>query len=83
MFFWKKSHSHNSLRQHNPDGTVVQQTGEGSPQEINFQPDQGPGAEFVEKDVNFSSAFMPFVKNYVSNLSHNKVFPIFSLLSRS
>lgn len=69
--FWKKSPSQTSI-----DTAQVPQPAEASvsSQDLNslaFQPDAG-GPEFVEKDVNFSSLFMPFVKNYVSNLSHNK-----------
>lgn len=78
MFFWKKSHSHHSLR-------VSQGTAEAATpaptegQEIAFQPDSS--AEFVERDVNLTSLFMPFIKNYVSNLSHNKVNPLEDKLS--
>lgn len=38
--------------------------------DVTMQPDGG--SEFTEKDVNFTSFFMPFVRNYVSNLAHNK-----------
>jgi len=38
--------------------------------DVAVQPDAG--SEFTEKDVNFSSMFMPFIRNYVSNLSAGK-----------
>lgn len=52
----------------------------GQPQsDITLTPDAGEG-EFMQKDVNFSALFVPFVKNYVSNLSANKVIFLYSLL---
>lgn len=68
-FFWRKSHSQQSLTQPAVDNAGA------STQDVNqiaFQPDGG-STEFVERDVNLTSLFMPFIKNYVSNLSHHQV----------
>jgi hypothetical protein len=65
MGLFKKNHN-------SADPVVITPTSNGthSP-EVVLQPDSS--TEFTERDVNFSSLFMPFVKNYVSNLSANKV----------
>lgn len=64
MGLFKKHHNAEPVAlTHDTNGTHAQ--------EPVLQSDAGePG--FTEKDVNFTSLFMPFVKNYVSNLSANK-----------
>lgn len=70
-FFWRKSHSQQHL---DTPGAVhdggVMSTSSTDLNNIEFKADQG--SEFTPQDVNLSSLFMPFIKNYVSNLSHNK-----------
>lgn len=68
-FFWRKSHSQQSLTQ---PVAVDNAAVSADTNHISFQPDAG-STEFVEKDVNLTSLFGPFIKNYVSNLSHHQV----------
>lgn len=69
-FFWRKSHSQQTLTtQPAVDSTGAPMSADTN--QLAFQPDVGSN-EFVEKDVNVTSMFMPFIKNYVSNLSHHQ-----------
>jgi len=69
-FFWRKSHSQQSLTQQ-PGAVDHASVSAQDVNQVAFQPDVG-SQEFVEKDVNLSSLFMPFIKNYISNLSHHQ-----------
>lgn len=66
FFSFRKSHSQNNVAVDNASLSSSQQ-------DVAFQPDAAPNGEFVEKDVNVTSVFGPFIKNYVSNLSHHQV----------
>eukprot|EP00026_Physarum_polycephalum_P008809 Phypoly_transcript_08910.p1 GENE.Phypoly_transcript_08910~~Phypoly_transcript_08910.p1 ORF type:complete len:414 (+),score=48.49 Phypoly_transcript_08910:75-1316(+) len=67
-FFWRKSHSQQSVLSHSGgvDNASVSDT-----HQVSFEPDTG-STEFVESDVSLPSLFAPFIKNYVSNLSHHQ-----------
>ncbi len=62
--FWK--------RHHRTGSSPVSDSAPADSPEVKFQLDE---SEFQETDVNLINLFMPFAKNYVYNLSKNRVFP--------